>query len=147
MNSPRLLLVSDFIAAIFILLFTYTALTKIFDINSFVFVLNKLKLFENRAGYAAWLIIIAELIVTSILIKRSLRLVGFYFSLVLMLSFTMYIAWMLLFAVKLPCSCGGVIGQLSWRDHLMLNIFLTLAASFGIFIERKRSGIENHKLI
>ena len=124
MNNHRLQSFSDIIAGIFIFLFTYTSLTKIMDINSFIVVLTRLKLVERFAGYAAWFFIVAELLIALVLLRRSHRLVGLYASFSLMLIFSVYIGSMLLFAVKLPCSCGGVIGKLSWQGHLLLNISL-----------------------
>lgn len=146
MNNHRLNLISDSVAAIFILLFTYTAINKIFDINSFVFVLNKLKWIAPLAGYFAWLFIIAELITAALLLKRSARYIGLISSLVLMFTFTTYITAMLLFASKLPCSCGGIIGRLSWDQHLILNIVLVVMATIGLYAEKKLKSRTNFNL-
>jgi hypothetical protein len=60
-----------------------------------------------------------------------------------MCIFTVYIGCMLLFAPDLPCSCGGIIRQLSWKQHLLLNLFLLVLA--GIAVRVHRSPVFNQQ--
>jgi hypothetical protein len=53
---------------------------------------------------------------------------GLYGFVSLLSAFTIYIASMLLWAKMLPCTCGGVIEDLSWTEHIVFNLaFLTIA--------------------
>ncbi len=53
-----------------------------------------------------------------------------------MAGFTFYILTMLGLSEKLPCACGGIIRELSWHSHLVLNIALTVLAVAAIMVER-----------
>jgi phage shock protein PspC (stress-responsive transcriptional regulator) len=46
-----------------------------------------------------------------------------------------YILLMLISDERLPCSCGGVLQQLSWKQHLIFNLFFLLLAVVGIVLE------------
>jgi hypothetical protein len=131
-------IVSDIIAALFTLLFVYTALSKLLDFNKFSTQLGQSPILTSFAGSIAWLIPSIEIIVGIILSIPKLRLLGFYFSLTLMAMFTSYIIVILKFSYNIPCTCGGVISKMSWNQHLFFNLlFLTLAA-IGIIIQNKQ---------
>lgn len=120
---------------IFILLFTYTALSKILHMKAFTGALKASPLLAPYTQWLAWTIILAELITVLFLIIIPLRLLGLYTSFALMFVFTSYIAYMLLTSSSLPCSCGGILKQLSWQSHLILNGLLTLLAVVALIGE------------
>src|SRR6185312_1492234 len=101
-------LVVEIIAALFILLFLYTALNKTFQIGSTENVLKKTPMFSGIARETAWGVVALEFIVSFMLFLPRTRKIGLYASLFLMISFTGYIAYMKAFVPDLPCSCGGV---------------------------------------
>jgi hypothetical protein len=138
MISSRHNIFSNIISSLFILIFVYTAITKMFSIGALVYTLRKLDLLTDMAPYMAWFIVTGELAISLLLLFTTTRLLGLYASLALMSIFTVYIAYMLITASHLPCSCGGIIQKLSWKGHLVLNTFLVFVAAFGIYYERKR---------
>jgi len=73
-----------------------------------------------------------------------------YYAFVLMTVFTLYIAYMLLFTPKLPCSCGGVLQQMTWKQHLLFNIGFTLLAAYAIWLKKegnsKGKGMAKNKV-
>jgi len=119
-------------SALFILLFVYTAVSKLVDPISFRIVLSKSPWIHDQASLLVWLIPVFELMVSLLLLIPALRLAGFIGSLVLMLAFTGYITAMILYAPHLPCGCGGIIRQLSWRQHLVVNSFFIVLAIVAI---------------
>jgi hypothetical protein len=121
------------ISALFIFLFVYTALSKFREFARFVFVLGKSPLIGAANHVIAWAIPLAELAVSLLLLLSSTKRTGMYGALILMSLFTAYVAYMILFVPHLPCSCGGVIQQLNWRQHLVLNISLTVLAAIAAF--------------
>lgn len=127
----------EIIAALFILLFLYTALIKSFQINSTVNVLQKTPLFSGIAEVAAWGLVIIEHIVAALLFLPRTRKVGLYASLILMIGFTIYIGYMMAFVPDLPCSCGGVISKMSWTQHLFFNLVFVGIALTGVLLQRK----------
>jgi hypothetical protein len=110
-----------------IILFLYTGIAKILD-----FVVFKEQLAESpflapiSKGIAILLPAIEFTVVLMLAIAR-LRLKGFYITLVLMIIFTGYVIALLASSDNLPCSCGGIIELLSWKQHLIFNsVFIGL---------------------
>ena len=130
--------VPEIVAAIFITLFLYTAIKKFTDHHSFEWALRKSPLLRGGSRWLAFLVPSAELIIVGLLIIPASRYAGLAASFVLMSLFTLYIGYMLLFTPHLPCSCGGILKELSWRAHLKVNIALTILAGLAICIKRPK---------
>lgn len=129
----------EIIVAILILVFIYTGLNKILDYSKFEFTLGRSPFIQNMAGFIAKTLPTGEIILAFSLVFKRTRLIGLYASFFLMLLFTGYIWLMLNYAYDLPCSCGGVLAALSWPNHLIFNIILTILAFIGIVLQSKIS--------
>ncbi|MFC4233364.1 MauE/DoxX family redox-associated membrane protein [Parasediminibacterium paludis] len=129
----------EIICGLLILLFVYTAVSKLLAYTSFVAVLDQSPLMQGKAGVIGWLLPTVELFVSILLFLPSTKEVGLYLSFGLMVLFTAYIAYMVMFTPHLPCSCGGVIKQLSWKQHLVFNAFFILVAFAGIIMFRNKN--------
>jgi hypothetical protein len=136
MNNSRSALTISLIAALFIFLFTYTAFSKLLKMEIFSYVLSKSPLIGKKADLLSWCIVITEWITVLLLVYQPIRIWGLYLSLGLMLLFAGYIFIMLQSSAKLPCSCGGVFKELTWRQHFIFNIFFALLAALGIGMEK-----------
>jgi hypothetical protein len=123
--------IPEIIAALFILLFVYTATTKLMEQDSFIAVLSQSPLIGKNAIVLSWLLPILELITATLLFIPSFRKWGFASAFILMVIFTSYITYMIIFAKNLPCSCGGVISRMTWFQHLIFNIFCTALAAIA----------------
>lgn len=130
----------EIIAALLILLFVYTAVSKLTEQAAFIYVLKKSPLVSDFASTIAWSLPTIELIIALLLMFPATRTIGLYASAIVMSVFTIYIAYMMAFTPQLPCSCGGVLKQMTWNQHLVFNIFFTLLAIWGIMLSKK-----NHK--
>jgi putative oxidoreductase len=128
----------EIIAALFILLFLYTALSKSVQISNTVNVLKKTPILSGIAEATAWGVVIAEYILAALLFLPRTRKAGLYASLILMTGFTVYIGYMMAFVPNLPCSCGGVISKMTWNQHLLFNIAFAFISLTGILLDRKR---------
>ena len=137
----------DIICGLLILLFVYAAASKLFDYTLFKMQLRNSPLIASYAGTIAWLLPIAEVIIVVTLTVMHTRLFGLYASLFLLLLFTFYIAGMLLSGVNLPCSCGGIIRELSWGQHLLFNLFFIALSIAGIVLlnRKKHQATKNAK--
>jgi hypothetical protein len=62
------------------------------------------------------------------------RKYGLVTSTILMAIFTIYISYMLLFTSNLPCSCGGVLKQLNWSQHLVFNVIFLLLSIMALWL-------------
>src|SRR5258708_16765297 len=95
------------------------------------------------ARWLVWLLPLSEFSAAILLFVPRWRLKGLYAAETLMALFTGYIIAILTFSEHLPCSCGGVLQSLSWKNHLVFNSVLIILALTGILLERqshKRSG-------
>lgn len=125
------------ICTVLIFLFVYTAINKLLDFRTFKTTLTRSPLVGNRADLLSWSLPVMELATACLLVFPRTHLTGLRLSLALMSLFTIYVAYMILFVPHLPCSCGGIISQLSWMQHLIVNIFFTLLALTGIILRTK----------
>ena len=48
----------------------------------------------------------------------------------------------LIYSPYVPCSCGGIVSALSWTQHLILNIGLTLACLFAMLNEKIKPQLD-----
>ena len=126
------------ISALLILLFVYTATSKLLAHNSFVFTLSQSPLRQQYSIPLSWVIPFTEIFISCFLFIPRLRKTGLLFSLLLMTAFTIYVGYMIVFTPRLPCSCGGVIKSLTWKEHLMLNISFVIMAFFGWQMIKKK---------
>ena len=121
-------ILADIVVALFILLFSYTALSKFLDYNRFVFQLQlaPVPLIKYIAPAMGVIIPVIETLLVLFLIaslyKPKLVVKALLGCIVLMLVFELYISAMLLSGLHLPCTCGGIISKMSWTEHLLFNV-------------------------
>jgi hypothetical protein len=132
MKKVNKTILTDIISSLFILLFVYTATTKLLEHESFRAVLSQSPLIGIKATIISWVLPILELFTATLLFIPTMRKWGFASSLILMFLFTCYITYMILFSRDLPCSCGGVVSAMTWPEHLSFNIFFTALAGIGL---------------
>ena len=135
----------EIICSLLIFLFIYTAVSKLLDYNSFKSVLRRSPLIGDYASVVALALPITEGLVSTLLFIPLTRLWGLYASLALMSVFTVYLAYMILFTPNLPCSCGGVLKQMTWNQHLVFNTFFFLLSLSGVVLQRKQLRKENER--
>jgi putative oxidoreductase len=122
-NSTVVFQISKFLL---ILLFTYAGCTKLIAHYQFAAQLRQVALLQNFAGLLSVSLPVIELITALCLVFDSTLMGGLILSAILMTGFTMYVGTMLLFSSTLPCSCGGVIAQMTWKQHSLFNLFFLL---------------------
>ncbi len=109
-----------------IFLFTYTGVSKLIDHEVFEAAILRSPIIKLLAKIISWLIPMIELLIIAMLLLQRYRRTGLLLSLLLIIIFTAYIGYMILFIPNLPCSCGGVLKELSWSNHLLFNSFFIL---------------------
>lgn len=127
----------EIIAALFMILFLYTGVSKLMEYSVFREQVAASPLLAPMAGYIAGGLPVAEFAVVLLLIFPRWRLGGLYASLGLMATFTIYIIAILTINKHIPCSCGGVVGQLSWGQHIVFNSVFIVLAIAGIVLEKR----------
>jgi uncharacterized membrane protein YphA (DoxX/SURF4 family) len=127
------------IALLFVILFLYTGTSKLSEYGVFEEQLAESPVLKPVAPIVTWLLPITEFVVSLLLLVPRWRMKGLYASLGLMITFTLYVIAILSFSKELPCSCGGIIGLLSWQEHLVFNGVFILLAITGILLQRRLS--------
>ena len=133
----RTLLV-DIIAYFFILLFLYTGVEKLADIHAFKDQLTSSPLLGSMAGIIAWGLPITEIVLAIVLFLPGWQLKGLYAGLALMVIFTIYLGVILAIDDHISCSCGGIIENLSPRQHLWFNAAAIILAALAIISTRRQ---------
>lgn len=122
---------------LYILLFVYAASSKLLDFQNFQTQLGQSPLLGAFAIPIAYGVIIIEILTSLILALEKTRIVGLYIAYILMVMFTAYIVVILNFTSFTPCSCGGVLEDLSWTEHLIFNCAFIALALWAIFLSKK----------
>jgi len=126
----------NLISTLFILLFAYTGVSKFINLDSFEKGMVEANLLRQFAPFLSIAVPVIEILTAFLLISDRYKKVGLISSFVMMFLFTLYVYYILFFAKKIPCSCGGIISKMSWTQHLVFNIVFTILALSGILLNR-----------
>jgi uncharacterized membrane protein YphA (DoxX/SURF4 family) len=127
----------EIIALLFAILFLYTGISKLLEYTVFKEQIAASPVLAPVAKWIAAGLPLAELLVAVLLFIPRWRLKGLYTSFILMILFTGYIIAILNFSKYIPCSCGGVLAQLSWSQHIVFNSVFIILAIVGIALEKR----------
>lgn len=127
------------IAALLIMLFLYASVSKFLDFRRFIGDVNNQPFPNSWTPFLIWFIPFTEIAIALALMTERARLIGFYAALILMILFTLYTIFILFhFFSYVPCSCGGVIRNLTWGQHLVFNCCFVILSVFGITLQRRK---------
>lgn len=126
------------IAYLFIALFIYTSVSKIAGFDTYLHDLRRSPLLGPFALFISIAIPASELGVSALLANPKTRERGFIGAFTLMLLFTLYVGYVLTFRTERPCTCGGIIRELSWPNHMIFNLLFLLLSLVGILIQRRK---------
>jgi len=129
--------VIEIISALLIILFVYAATSKFLDFQKFQVQLGQSPLLTAFAKWVAWLIPTIEIIISLLLAFSKTRLLALYASFSLMIMFAFYIIAITRFSEYIPCTCGGILQNMSWNQHLVFNLVFVLLALIGVILYPK----------
>ena len=128
------------IAFLYAFLFTYAAVSKFLDFENFRVQLGQSPLLSAFAPWLSWAVPIAEIIFALMVLIEKTRTIGLYCCFFLMMMFSAYIFIILHYSESIPCSCGGILEELGWVEHLWFNIgFVTLSVIAILLSENKNN--------
>jgi putative oxidoreductase len=128
----------DLFSFLLILLYIYTAVSKLSDFTLFKRQMYAQTLPHWFATFLIWTLPELEILTAFLLLFKRTKVFGYSISFFLMTLFTGYILLVLLnYFGRVPCSCGGVIKALGWKMHLLFNFLFLLLSLTGILIIRK----------
>jgi len=127
------------------ILFVYTAVSKLIHLEIFQWRLELMPYISPYASSISWAVPFLELVIAGLLWFTRYRTLALYASLVLLGSFTIYILIVLKYSESIPCSCGGVISTLGWKDHILFNVTFMFMALLGIICSNKQNIMQSHQ--
>lgn len=124
------------IAMSFIILFLYTGVSKLLEYDVAKEQIALTPLLAPIAGGIVIALPILEILVSIILFFSRTRKYGLYASLVLMCLFTGYVINILSYNDQLPCTCGGVLEEMTWPQHLIFNGSMIVLSVLALYLSR-----------
>lgn len=131
-------IIVDCICYAFIILFVYTASSKLQDYAVFQRGLSHSVLLKPYSATLAWLIPAVEILISMLLIIPKTRRYGLISSLLIMIAFTSYLIYMISYGGPKTCGCGGVIQSLTWVQHIWFNIAFIFLAGIALMFSRRK---------
>lgn len=136
------------IYALLVLLFMYTACSKLLDLETFRGNMYNQRVPRWGATLLIWGLPPAEIAVVCCLLFRRTQRMGLYLSLTLLTIFSIYITAILLhFFSKTPCSCGGIFHHMTWQQHLWFNLTFIVLIILALSLDEKSPPPSNHAII
>lgn len=130
-------IIIEVICYFFAALFVYATVSKILEFDNFQAQLAQSVILGAYAGAVSYVILTAELAAALLLVIPKFRTAALISAFVLMASFTVYIFIILNFSLSIPCSCGGILERMSWKEHLVFNAICVLILAAGLLLYRK----------
>lgn len=129
-------IILKFICGSIAALFFYAAFSKLMDYDKSVGEMRNQIFSATIANILTWLIPTIEITLTFLLLFPNTRKIALWASLFLLSAFTLYIGVVMtgIFG-RIPCSCGGILKNMSYGTHLIFNLFFVSLAVLGLAIE------------
>ena len=134
---------SQVISATFILLWVYTAGSKLINFGTYRLEMQHQVFNAEISAMLIYIVPAFELLAVLLLLFERTNKMGLMLSLLLIAAFTGYIFLITIgYFPKVPCSCGGVIRSLGWKGHLLFNLIFLILAIFALNIKIKREAVD-----
>jgi len=133
--------------ACFLLVFTfvYAAASKLLEWDKFETQIARSPIITRFSSVLTWAVPGIEILICILMFIRSTKLFALYASFTLMVAFTIYIIGILCFSEHIPCSCGGILENMSWRHHLLFNILLTIITASAVLLYPPKKLLRNNR--
>lgn len=125
-----------FYGALLIGLWLFVAHNKLMDFDEHLKAMLRQPFARPLAIVLAYIVPVSELLAALLIGYQRTRLIGLGLSSVMMIVFTIYVGTAIIhmWSERLPCSCGLIV-QIGWKDHFVLNSFLTLISIWAFLLQ------------
>jgi hypothetical protein len=144
---PLRQLTTELVASFYVLLFLYTAIMKLRNPDAFSSNMYQVPLLRPVSNMLAVSLPVVEIMISLILIIPRTRLLGIWLATSLMGIFSIYIIYIFYTMNDLPCSCGGIIQQMSWKAHLIFNLILFILGTSCLVMQKRSIAINRRSRI
>jgi hypothetical protein len=84
---------------------------------------------------------VAEVILSGLLLFKRFRSFALHSCLTVMVAFCAYIVAITKFSHFIPCSCGGILEQMTWDQHLLFNFSFVSLGIIAILMHSRLSDL------
>ncbi|WP_343746378.1 MauE/DoxX family redox-associated membrane protein [Chitinophaga sp.] len=127
----------------YILLFSYAAATKLFEIDKFEAQLILQPFSDSLVPFLMWAIPISMVLTVIVLLLPRYRTTGLKLATGLMLVFTGYTSLAKFGYFKdPPCTCAGIIPRFTWGQHLCFNLAFLGLGALALLIQANRKNLK-----
>ena len=127
----------EIIVALLIIMFLYAAFSKFFDLSAFTRAMHNQPFPYWFSTLLVWVLPVSEILIACCLILERSRTFGLYGSVLVLTLFTSYIIAILFHVFpRVPCSCGGIIRLLTWKEHLLFNLFFLIISISAVMLRK-----------
>lgn len=127
------------LSCLFIILFVYAAGSKYNENDVFLSQVGQSPMLTWWASVVVVLVPAMEVVIALLLVFKITRLVGLYAFFTMMVMFSTYIIMITRYSDFVPCSCGGILANMTWGTHLQFNLLFVALAAFAIVIYPPRT--------
>lgn len=138
-TEQRRIVLIEIISGLFISLFVYAAMNKTLDFHKFQVDLGKSPILNSFSGFVAVVIPTVEVVLSIMLILKRFQYIALYGCFSLMVMFSIYIVLILNYSSFIPCSCGGILQNMTWTQHLIFNIGFVIMAVIALLLYPART--------
>ncbi|TKC00054.1 MauE/DoxX family redox-associated membrane protein [Pedobacter cryotolerans] len=129
------------LAALMFILMFYAGIVKLSTFQVFVIQLDKSPLIPDvLTVMTAITIPMTELLIALGLLFYKYRTLSFLAGFGIMFGFSLYLIVLNTFYVEVPCSCGGILGKMSYETHIVFNVAFTIISYTGYYFSKKQSN-------
>lgn len=139
-------IIIETICYLFAFLFTYAAVTKLLELDNFQAQLGQSPMLSAFSNTISWSIPLLEISLALALFIPKYRVIALYGAFALMVTFTAYIYIILNYSSYIPCSCGGILEKMNWKQHLCFNIVFVLFGVIAIILSNYLKSNRVHLL-
>jgi len=131
----------QFIINALIILWIYTAGSKLMDLEDFKRQLALQPFGSVINSMLVYALPAIEIFTAVLLTVKKTKTTGLVLSVVLLTVFTLYVLLVVVgYFTKMPCSCGGVLEFLSWKAHLIFNVFFLAINLIALYQYKFKKG-------
>lgn len=131
-------------AATLLLLFVlaYTTASKAFNFPHFSRAMLSQPIPKVWASVLTYAIPILELIAVIAILLPTWRKIGLGITAGIMTAFTFYVLYIKMTGLhNTTCPCGGLFASLTWNQHLIVNLLLTILSYWTLYINNIQKRI------
>ncbi|AIM37246.1 hypothetical protein KO02_11505 [Sphingobacterium sp. ML3W] len=139
--------ITTYSISIFLIIFwLFVGLEKATSWKNFELSLHQQPLPVWSIGIIFWLIPLIEILTGFLLIFRGHQLQrwGYWGSILLLTAFTIFIGLGVLDVYeKTPCHCSSIFNDISWEQHLVINMVLLMVSIVGLYLTQLKPTTPN----